>query len=639
MGGPAVNAQYDDFRLTQLPSIMSTRRHSLALALGFALALASAAAACGGDEGATAPVLELPEVGAPDAADAAKQRPSFCVDGKPTVDFPPGPYEIGITSVLPPDLAFEGPTGTVRVKDYFEPCATRSRLLVVRSAAAWCGPCIWHATHTTRLLGDARFADRLLLLDLLIADEDNMPATSAAATRWRSRIDAPPGVEPKIAVDVKYMFSGVLAAKNVLPEYVLVDTRTMQVRTVLSNPNPQALGGYFAVELAALDGKPRVDLPVPVLKDDLLTEDQWELLQDMKLPGAPPSDPSNEYGDVPAAAVLGKKLFEDTSLSPTGNVACVTCHDATKGLGDGLPQSIGVSKLDRNSPSIALAAHSRWQFWDGRADTLWMQALGPPEDAKEMGSSRLFVAHAVVDRYIAEYTTVFGAKYPLPLLPALAAGKPGDAAYDALSQGERDAVTRIYVNVGKSIAAFERSLRVKPNALDRYIGGDTNALAANQKKALAAFFTVGCVQCHWGPRLSDDAFHAIRFPTGRQDGVADRGRAAVLLGMASAEFVATSKWSDAPLSGRALAFTVVPASMEGAFKTPTLRGVPSSGPYGHGGTLAQLLDVTKHYGMRALNVQAGKAAGTVEEWVPNFDGNVQSDLPSLMDVMAADLEP
>ena len=610
------------------------------MTLALALALAAPAAACGGDDSVTAPPLAIPEAGArPDVVDAGT-KPPFCVDGKPTVEWPPGPYEIGITSVLPPDLVFQDPTGgSVRLKDYFEPCAARSRLLVVRSSGAWCGPCIWHATHTTRLFSDARFAGRLLLLDLLVADEDNMPSTPDAATRWRSRIDVPPGLDARIAVDANYMFGAVLAAKNVLPEYVLVDTRTMQVRTVLNSPAPETLAGYLAVEFASLDGKPRVDLPERTLKDGLLTEDQWDLLQDMKLPAGPPADTTNEYGDVVGAAVLGKKLFEDKSLSPSGTVACITCHDPTKGLGDGLPQSMGVSKLDRNSPSIALAAHSRWQFWDGRADTLWMQALGPPEDAKEMGSSRVFIAHAIADRYNAEYTAVFGAKYPLPALPALASGKPGDPAYDALSQGERDGITRIYVNVGKAIAAFERSIRVMPNALDRYIGGDTNALVGRQKTALEEFFKVGCVQCHWGPRLSDDAFHAVRFPTGRQDGVADRGRADVLLGLANAEFVATSKWSDAPLSAKPLVFTVVPASMVGAFKTPPLRGISQTAPYGHGGALAKILDVSKHYGQRARLVEASKATGTVEEWIPNFDAIVQSDLPSLLDLLTADLEP
>jgi cytochrome c peroxidase len=612
------------------------------LALGCVLALASGAgaAACGG--GSTGdPQIDPPvviEAGTPDV-DASKTQ-ALCVDGKPTSDWPPGPYEIGITSVLPPDLAFEGPSGAVRLKDYYEPCAARSRLLVVRSGAAWCGPCGWHATHTTRLLGDARFADRVLLLDLLIADEDNMPATVPAATRWSTRIDVPPGVPAKIAVDAKYTFSAVLPAKNVLPEYVLIDTRTMKVRTVMSAPDPDTFGGYLDSELALLDGKPRVDLPARKLHDDLLTDDQWDLLQGMKLPAAPPADPTNEYGDVPAAAALGKKLFEDVTLSPSKTVACVTCHDPTKAFGDGLAQAKGVSTGDRNSPPIALAAHARWQFWDGRADTLWMQALGPFENAKEFASSRLLVAHAVADRHAADYAAVFGAKYPLPDISALpAAGKPGDAAYDALSQANRDAVTRIYVNAGKAIAAFERTLRIKPNALDRYAGGDTTALAGKQRDALEQFFKVGCVQCHWGPRLSDDAFHALRFATGRQDGVADRGRADVLLGLATSEFVATSKWSDAPSAAKPLLFTTVPPSMVGAFKTPTLRGVTQSAPYGHGGTLLLLSDVTKHYGQRGNMVVPAKATGTVEEWVPNFDGNVQNELPQLLDVLAADLAP
>src|SRR6185503_10236923 len=107
---------------------------------------------------------------------------------------------------------------------------------------------------------------------------------------------------------------------------------------------------------------------------------------------------------------------------------------------------------NRNSPAIALSAHSRWQFWDGRADTLWMQALGPFEDAKEFGGSRLFVAQQIVKRYSTQYDEVFGTKYPLPDLTTFPQdGKPGDAAYDALSPAEQDDVTRVFVNVGKAI--------------------------------------------------------------------------------------------------------------------------------------------------------------------------------------------
>jgi cytochrome c peroxidase len=613
----------------------------IALALACALALATTVAACGSDDDGPAPAIVTPDGGSPDVkpVDSGKPGP-LCVDGKPTGAWPPGPYELAIGSVPPPELAWDGPGGQVRLQDYYEPCAARSRLLVVRSSGAWCGPCIWHATHTTRLLGDPRHAGRLVLLDLLIADEDNMPATPAAAARWRAQIDAPAIVAAKIAVDVKYMFSIVLAAKNPLPEYVLVDTRTMKVRTALSSPDPQTLVGFFDAELASLDGKPRVDLPQVPRHDDILTDDQFDLLQDMKLPAAPPADPTNEVADLPAAVTLGKALFNDTSLSPSGTVACVTCHDPTKAFGDGLAQGKGVSVGDRNSPAIALAAHARWQFWDGRADTLWMQALGPFENAKEFASSRLFVAHAVVDRYAAEYAAVFGVKYPLPDLSATpASGKPGDAAYDALPPAKRDEIARVYVNVGKAIAAFERSIRLKPNAFDRYVGGDTTALNAAQKRSLGAFFKVGCTQCHWGPRLTNDAFHVIGFPTGRQDGVADRGRAEALLGLATSEFVASSKWSDAPGSAKPLLFTVVPPSMIGAFKTPTLRGISQSAPYGHGGNFGKLLDVAKHYGQRGDQVPTNQTTGTVEEWLSQFDGTAQADLPSILDVLTGEVEP
>ncbi len=607
---------------------MPSARMLVALVLG----VVASAAACG-DEGSSA--TRPSDAGSPDVTGPGADSP-LCEGGKPKGEWPPGPYAMEITSVLPPDLAWEGPSGPVRLKDYYEPCAPRSRLLVVRSAPLWCGTCDWHAKHTARLIGDPRYSDRLRLLDLVLADEDNMPPTLAAASRWRARFDTPP-VDSKIAVDAKYMFSAVFPTKSPLPQYVLIDTRTMRVRTVLSNPAPETLLGFFEVELASLDGKPRPDLPSVALHDDLLTDDQFDLLQGMKLPAAPPADPTNEVADLPAAADFGKQLFDDVSLSPSGTVGCVTCHDPQKAFGDGLPQGKGVVVGGRNSPPVALSAHARWQFWDGRADTLWMQALGPFENDKEFASSRLFVVHAIVDRYRASYEAVFGSKYPLPDLTALPpAGKPGDAAYDALSQQTRDGITRVYVNVGKAIAAFERSIRLAPTAFDRYIGGETNALDATQKRALRGFFTVGCAQCHWGPRLTDDAFHAIGFPTGLQDGAADRGRADVLLGLAGAEFIATSKWSDAPAAAKPLAFTSVPPSMIGAFKTPTLRGVARSAPYGHGGTLARLADVTKHYGERGEKVPAGASVGTAEPWLPTFDTNAQAELPSLLEVFTSD---
>jgi cytochrome c peroxidase len=415
----------------------------------------------------------------------------------------------------------------------------------------------------------------------------------------------------------------------------------MTVRTTDTNPNPTELRGKLLVELALLDHQPRPRVDVAPTLDGLLTENEVDLLRAMKAPGAPPPDPTNAYGDLPAAAALGKRLFSDAGLSPSGKVACATCHDASKGLSDGLPQSVGVARTSRNAPSVALAAHSRWQFWDGRADTLWAQALGPLESAKEHGSSRLFVAHRIAEAYAAEYAAVFPA-HPLPDLSDGArfppAGAPGDAAWKGMAGADQNAVTRVFVDVGKAIAAFERTLRVMPNALDRYAGGDVGALSAAEKQGLYVFFKTGCPQCHYGPRLTDDAFHALRFPTGAADGAPDRGRADGAPKLLSAEFTAASPWSDAPAAARSfLGLDGPPPSMVGAFKTPTLRGLPTSGPYGHGGTFATLDEVTKHYGERGLPDGDPRAVGVTEAWVPRFDVHAQHDLVAFLRVLTADL--
>jgi cytochrome c peroxidase len=611
---------------------MQMRRYLAGVVATVVIAIA---AACGSDEaGPPSP----PALTADAGVEAAASVTALCVDGKPTATYPPEPHELAIGSTLP-NLTFEGEKGPVALGSYFEPCAARSRLLLIRTSALWCGTCLWHATHTSMLAGDPRIADRTQLLDLVVADEDNLPATPAALARWRTKLDA----AAALATDSTFTFRNVSIGLPPLPIYVIVDTRTMEVRSTESNPNPAALHAKLLVELAALDGAPRpVDLPVAASVDGF-TEYERDLLRDITTPAAPPADPTNEYADDVLAAAFGKKLFSDVTLSPAGTFSCATCHDPAHELSDGLPQAVGVSKGDRNTPAIALAAHARWQFWDGRADTLWAQALGPLENAKELGSSRLFVAHRLATQYAADYAAVF-AKYPLPdLADALrfpAAGKPGDAAWQGMTAADQDAVTRVFVNVGKAVAAFERTLRVKGNALDRYAAGDLTALDAPQKEGLGVFFKTGCIQCHWGPRLTNDAFHVLRFPTGRQDKAPDQGRSLGITAFLGAEFTAAKTWSDAPSSGKSLlGLTPVPDTMIGAFKTPTLRGLPKSGPYGHGGTFATLAEVSKHYGERGLKHDDGRAIGGTERWVPLFDVNAQSTLVPFLDVLSGEPLP
>ncbi len=107
----------------------------------------------------------------------------------------------------------------------------------------------------------------------------------------------------------------------------------------------------------------------------------------------------------------------------------------------------------------------------------------------------------------------------------------------------------------------------------------------------------------------------------------DGGRTDIFASFASAEFVASSKWSDAPQSAKLLPLAPSP-SMDGAFKTPPLRGIAHTAPYGHGGTFSTLFEVSKHYGTRGEGVKDDRAVGIVEEWVPLFDANVQAQLRS-----------
>ncbi len=605
---------------------MASSRALTTCVLAVTLAV-SAAIACGDDPPAASSTVTPPDGGADAAA-------PLCVDGKPTAAYPPAPYEMDVLGTVPPGLSFEGPEGPIAIDGYFDPCAERARILIVRSSAAWCGPCFWHAEHTKRFLEDPRFADRLALVDLLVRDEENLAPTLPALARWRAKVDAPGS---RLALDPDYTFGPALLSRAPLPEYVFIDTRTMTVLASLSDPEPVSLVGRIAALLADLDGASRPEPVFPEYFDGHFTENEMDLVRGMRLETLTlPADPTNEYADSPAAVTLGKALFSDAALSPSGEVSCATCHDPALDLTDGAAQSTGVSRGDRNSPGIALAAHARWQFWDGRADTLWMQALAPFEDEKELAASRLFVAHAIASRHAAAYDAAFGAKYPLPDLTSLPpSGKPGDAAYDALAAADKDKVTRVFVNAGKAIAAFERAMTVKPNALDRYAGGDVTALTEPQKHALGLFLRSGCVQCHWGPRLTNDAFHVLRFPTGRQDGAPDRGREEGLVKLAASEFLASSKWSDAPAAAKP--FVVDEPSTLGAFKTPTLRGLPTSAPYGHGGTLSTLADVTKHYGDRGLTHADPAALGSTEQWVPNFDSGVMKELPAFLDVLTGEV--
>ncbi|MFT3957149.1 MAG: cytochrome c peroxidase [Piscinibacter sp.] len=339
------------------------------------------------------------------------------------------------------------------------------------------------------------------------------------------------------------------------------------------------------------------------------SKDELAVLASLSLRRLPPmpADASNAYERLPAAISFGQRLFADARLSSNGAVSCASCHDPRKQFQDGLPLSRGVGTGSRRAMPIVGAGYSSWLFWDGRKDSLWSQALGPLEDGVEHGGNRTRYARLLASNHRQDYEAVFGAMPALDGLPADAGpngSAPERAAWATMDARQRNDVSRIFANMGKAIAAYEKSLQHEPSRLDRYVDAVVAGRAAgagilrpDEVRGLRLFIGKGqCVTCHNGPLLSDQQFHNTGVPP-RDPARPDRGRADATAKVRSDEFNCLGPFSDAqPTQCQELRFMVDDdAALVGAFKTPGLRGVAQRAPYMHAGQLATLDQVVRHY--------------------------------------------
>jgi cytochrome c peroxidase len=367
----------------------------------------------------------------------------------------------------------------------------------------------------------------------------------------------------------------------------------------------------------------------------------------------PPSDPSNRYADDARAALLGQRLFFDRGFSgalldsdnngglgslgrvgESGRVACSDCHEPSAGFLDVRSSrqqvSLGAAWGRRRAPSLLDVAQATLLMWDGRRDAAYNQPIAAIESGVEMNSSRLHLAHEIYARYRDEYDAIFtdhpiaslddASRFP-PLTGATTGcrvlsldadgvattsdchGVPGDRAeYDSLTAADQDAVTRIAVNVGKAIAAYLRQLTCGPSRFDEWMRGRADALNASEQRGAALFVGQrqdgstfdGCNRCHYGPYLTDQRFHNVGLaPTGvgiaasfydRNDHGARDGLAAALADPLNVRGI----YSDGD-DGR-LPASVDP-TMDGAFRTPSLRCVGPRPTFMHDGQLVSLEDV------------------------------------------------
>ncbi|MEM7129683.1 MAG: cytochrome c peroxidase [Chloroflexota bacterium] len=236
---------------------------------------------------------------------------------------------------------------------------------------------------------------------------------------------------------------------------------------------------------------------------------------------------------------LGRILYYEPRMSLRQDTSCNSCHPLDRYGVDGLPRSFTPKGTfgKRNAPSVYNGALHVAQLWDGRAETVEDQALGPITNPEEMGMPDPGYAEEILGS-IPGYAPLFAAAFP----------------------DDEDPVN--FRNVGIAIGAFERRL-ITRDRFDDFLNGDETALTEVEKRGLSTFVNTGCDFCHYGANLGGETFSKLGemepYPT------EDLGVAGVT-GIESDRYV---------------------------FKVQSLRNIAKTGPYLHDGSIATLEETTR----------------------------------------------
>ena len=317
----------------------------------------------------------------------------------------------------------------------------------------------------------------------------------------------------------------------------------------------------------------------------------------------------------PEKVELGRLLMFDKILSGNQNISCGTCHHALTDTGDGLSLPVGEGgfglgksrnaggieeRVPRNAPPVFnLGAHEfQVLFHDGRVSVNAEFPSGCKTPAGEdlpQGLENVLACQAMFP--VTSNAEMAGGDGENPIGTAATAGDlisvweqlaerlQSNSEYVGLFKKafgiRKDEIT--YVHAANAIAAFEgTNWRADNSPFDRYLRGDVNAMSANAVEGMNLFYegdsnSQACADCHSGKFQTDHSFHAIAMPQigpGRgsnsgknEDGREDFGREQV-----------TSDPADTL-----------------KFRTPTLRNVALTAPYGHSGAYNTLRAVVEHH--------------------------------------------
>jgi cytochrome c peroxidase len=342
----------------------------------------------------------------------------------------------------------------------------------------------------------------------------------------------------------------------------------------------------------------------------------------------------------PAQAHIGQLLFYDKILSGNRNISCGTCHHHDQAGGDGLSLGIGEGgigvgpdrtaedirkRIPRNAPSLWNIGHNSIDllFWDGRLEVSDQFDNGfdsPAEEWLPAGLDNIVAAQSLFP-LTAQFemagnpgeNDIAGATHDRidaawPIIEARIRAEP---EYVRLFLQAFDSVNDIsditIVEIGNAMGAFiTTEWRSFDSPYDAWLTGTPLPDSAERGRDLF-FGTAGCASCHNGPLFTDQDFHALGLPAfgpGRTRSFDKMPRDVGRTGE-------TDLLSDAY-----------------RFRTPSLRNVALTAPYGHNGAYPNLGDMIRHHldpvGARAAWT-TDMAALPVAPWMEGVDFAIQQD--------------
>lgn len=345
----------------------------------------------------------------------------------------------------------------------------------------------------------------------------------------------------------------------------------------------------------------------------------------------------------PAQARLGQLLFYDKILSGNQNISCGTCHHHSLAGTDGLSLGIGEGgaglgpertpgtgadairkRIPRNAPALWNLGHRdiRVLFHDGRLSRSDIYGNGfdsPAEEWLPQGLDSLLAAQSLFPM-TSQFemagnpgeNEVTGAvheriDYGWPIIAKRVRTIPAYGAmfvdaFDHIRHPEEVSIVEIGNALGAFIAAEWQS---HDSPYDAWLKGTPLPAAAARGQAL--FASVGCAGCHSGPLFTDQGFHALALPA------FGPGR--------------TRRFDPMPRDVGRMGETDL---LEDAyrFRTPSLRNVALTAPYGHNGAYPTLDAMIRHH----MDPAAARKGWTLNDanlppvpWLAPIDAAIRDD--------------